>query len=242
MASPALCPHCDKQEGIVPCLGCQQRFCVKHFQVHRQNLFTELENVVARRNNFQADYLTNVVQTFHPSQTEIGADIDQWEEQMHEQVKRVADRARQQLDQQLQQSKIKLEQELQSMTAEIQQRIDKENFFEEDINRLTRQIDQIERVIREKNYFPNLSLKTEPIQWDSTLEVKENRDEPVPVVQPIIESDSNASSSSKAKYSPSVQRKCYTCGAETWQKECKCCSHVYCGWHLKRHMTENKKH
>ena len=93
MAAPVLCPNCDKQEGIVPCLGCKQVFCVKHFQSHRQNLFVELENVVTRRNTLQEHYYNNVASTFDATKLDAWTGIDEWEQQIHEQVRRTADRS-----------------------------------------------------------------------------------------------------------------------------------------------------
>ena len=249
MATTALCPDCDKQEGIVPCLGCKQTFCVKHFQIHRQNLFVELENTVCRRNALQEHYYSHVVQTFEPTKIDAWTDVDQWEAEMHEQVRRTADEARKKLGELCDQSRMKLEQSLQQMTEQIQQKMERENFVEEDIEKLTRDIDQMEDDLNHQRYHPQVTLSAQPIPWDTVMQVKlKMKEETIPdnkqadKVPLPSESSPAPSGASKPKYPPSVQRKCFTCGTDTWQKECKCCGHTYCGWHLKRHAVETKKH
>ena len=250
MATKVLCPNCDKQEGIVPCLGCKQTFCVKHFQIHRQNLSVELEHIVSRRNALQEHYFNNVIQTFEPNKIDVWMDIDQWEVQLHEQVKRTADEARKRLSDFSHQSQVKLEQTLQQMTEEIQQKMERENFMEEDITNLTHQIDQLEDDLSHNRYHPQIHLVSQPIPWDTVIQVKneeeqqpsnneQNEKVPTPPPEPVL---GQSVASHRPKYPPSIQRKCYTCGTETWQKECKCCAHTYCGWHLKRHAVETKKH
>ncbi|CAF3991018.1 unnamed protein product, partial [Rotaria sp. Silwood1] len=92
----------------------------------------------------------------------------------------------------------------------------------------------------------HIEIISQPIDWNASIQVKlvqenESTNEkskpsssPPPIASPVV--------SSKPKYPSSIQRKCYTCGTDTWQKECKCCGHTYCGWHLKRHTIDSKKH
>ena len=246
MASAKLCPNCNKQEGIVPCVGCNQIFCVKHFQIHRQNLAVELENIVTRRNTLQDYYQNTVVPTFHPNKFPIWNDIDEWEQQMKEQIRRTADEARKQLDVYSQQSQKQIEHQLNQMTEVIQQKMERENFVEEDISKLTHQIDQLEQGFQNQTYHPQIEILTSPIDWNTSLQVKLSSEEkqPEPTIPMVTHEESIAAVSvtSKPKYPPSIQRKCFTCGTDTWQKECKCCAHTYCGWHLKRHTMETKKH
>lgn len=243
-----LCPNCDKQEGIVPCLGCKQTFCVKHFQIHRQNLSVELENVITRRNTLQEYYSNRIVPTFEPARLDAWTSVDEWEQAMKIEIARTADEARKQLGIYSEQSRTQIERQLSQMTESIQQKLERENFMEDDIAKLTQQIDQLEESIQTEKYLPRIEVVSQPIDWNATVQVKllvENQetiekkvetpvDVPPPVPEPAV--------TPKSKYPPSVQRKCFTCGTETWQKECKCCAHTYCGWHLKRHAIETKKH
>ena len=244
MVTVTLCPNCDKQEGIVPCLGCKKVFCLKHFQNHRQNLSVELENVVSRRNMLQEDYFTTVAETFDPTKLGAWNTIDEWEQGIKEQARRIADEARQQLDLYFKQSCAQIEKKLNKITETIQQKMERENFMEEDIEKLTNQLDQIEDDIRNNKYHPRVEISSHPIDWKASMQVKllaedgpkieeQNPPTPSPVAQVV---------SPKPKYPPSLQRKCYTCGADTWQKECKCCGHTYCGWHLKRHVVVSRRH
>jgi excinuclease UvrABC ATPase subunit len=245
MATTGLCPNCDKQEGIVPCLGCKKVFCVKHFQIHRQNLSVELENVVTRRNTLQEYYFNTIAQTFEPTKLDSWNTIDEWEQEMKEQIGKTADEARKQLDMYSKQSRNRIEHQLNQITESIQQKMERENFIEEDIEKLTHQIDQIEEGIQNNKYHPRIEIISQQIDWNASMQVKllvENeptiikQEQPPtpPLVAPVV--------TQKPKYPPSIQRKCHTCGTDTWQKECKCCGQTYCGWHLKRHAIDLKKH
>lgn len=248
MAATGLCPNCDKQEGIVPCLGCKKIFCVKHFQIHRQNLSIELEDVITRRNLLQEFYSNRIVPTFEPARLDAWTSVDEWEQAMKLEIAKTADQARKQVEVHAQESRAQMERQLSQMTETIQQKLERENFMEDDIANLSKQIDQIEDIIQNKKYLPPIEVVSSPFDWNAAIEVKlivekeattKKRDEQQPVIPPAVTEPSVVA---KPKYSPSVQRKCFTCGTETWQKECKCCAHVYCGWHLKRHAIETKKH
>ena len=245
MATSVLCPNCDKQVGIVPCIGCKQTYCVHHFQVHRQNLSVELEHVVNRRNALHQQYQSGCLDAFNPRRLDAWTSIDDWEREMNEQVKRTADEARQQLDRLTHDARDGIEQEFHHLTAQIQQKMERENFLETDIERLNDQLDQMEESIRENRYRPRVKLVCQPIDWNTSLQVKvTGGDEPkarrAETVLPTPPSTTTVTS--KTKHPPSIQRKCHTCGTDTWQRECKCCGNAYCGWHLKRHCAETKKH
>ena len=247
MATINLCPNCDKQEGIVPCVGCKKTYCVKHFQIHRQNLSIELENVVTRRNTLQEYYSHIIVPTFDPTKFDTWNDIDEWEQKMKEQISKVADQSRKHLDTYTKESQNQLEQKLNQITENIQKKMENENFLEDDIEKLTQQIDEIEQGFQNNKYHPQMEIISQPIDWNKIIQVKLIVED-----EPIIEKQEQDKSmilsrhepivTSKPKYPPSIQKQCYTCGTDTWQKECKCCTHVYCGWHLKRHTNESKKH
>jgi len=242
MATSTLCPNCDKQEGIVPCLGCKKIFCVKHFQTHRQNLSVELEHVVTRRNTLQEYYFNRIAPTFDPTKLDAWDTIDQWEQEIKEQARRTADEARKQLDIYSKQSRTQIEHQLNQITETIQQKMERENFMEEDIEKLTHQIDQLEEGIQNNKYHPQIEIISQPIDWNKSIQVKLFIENQPKIEEPLIPSSATPVVTTKPKYPPSIQRKCDTCGTDTWQKECKCCGHTYCGWHLNRHGTKSKKH
>lgn len=242
MATANICPNCDKKTGIVPCLGCEKHFCVKHFQVHRQNLFSELENLVARRNNLQEEFFDEINGDFQPQNCPTSNEIDRWEEKLHEQIRQIAQRARQQIENEFQTSKVKLNGDLKSLTENLQSKMDGENFLEPDINRLAADIDQIEERLREKSFYPKFDFQEKPIDLNATIDLRIRREEKKKEENPPVSSSTTNSTVTKVKITPSLQKKCSLCGTDTWQKECKCCSQVFCGWHLKRHEKETKKH
>ena len=245
MATAVLCPECDKQEGIVPCLGCKKVFCVKHFQTHRQNLSVDLENVVTRRNTLQEYYYSTIAATLEPTKLAAWKTIDEWEHEVQAQVRRTADEARKQLGAFSQQSQAKIEQQLKNITEDIQRKMERENFIEDDIEKLAHQIDGIEDGIRDNKYHPQIEIVSQPVDWTTVIQVnlqaephsKTNNEEKLPTptaATPVA--------TPKPDYPRSIQRKCFSCGRDTWQKDCKCCNQVYCGWHMNRHSPSSKKH
>jgi DNA anti-recombination protein RmuC len=142
MAARVLCPDCEQQEGIVPCLGCKQTFCTKHFQVHRQKLSFELKKIVDQQNILQESYQNTLVQTCDPTTFDAWTTIDQWEEDIHAQVRQAADNARQQLGDHADRSRQRLEQEWNLMTEHLQQRIETDNYLEQDIEKIGHRFDR----------------------------------------------------------------------------------------------------
>ena len=243
MATSVLCPDCDKQVGIVSCIGCKQTFCVQHFQVHRQNLSAELEHVINRRNALHERYQSGCLDAFSSKTSDAWTSIDDWERQMNEQVKRRADETRQQLDRFTHDARNGVEQRFQQLTEQIQQNVEHENFLETDVERLNQQLDQIEESIQQNGYRLRVTLVCQPIDWNTSMQVKvSDGDTPkmgkAETVLPRAPLTSVATS--KTKHPPSIQRKCHACGTDTWQRECRCCGNAYCGWHLKRHCAETK--
>ena len=47
------CVKCDKGGGIAMCSGCQQWFCIKHFNEHRQELAIEMDHVGEEHNLYK---------------------------------------------------------------------------------------------------------------------------------------------------------------------------------------------
>jgi hypothetical protein len=242
MATTTLCLNYDKQEGIVPCVGCKRIFCVKHFQIHRQNLSVELEDVVTRRNTLQEHYHNTIAQTFDPTKLDAWNTVDEWEQEMKEQVRKTADDVRRQLNMYTNQSRSQVEQELNHITENLQQKMERENFIEEDIEKLNHQIDQVEEKMKDNKYHPQVEIISEPIDWNASVRVKLLIENEPKIEKPVTPLVLPPAVTSKPKYPPSIQRKCYTCGTDTWQKECKCCNNTFCGWHLKKHSIESKKH
>ena len=99
MSSSALktpCPTSDcKYVGIFKCEGCQQIFCRKHVNEHRDALSDRLDVIVQEYNTLQ--------RTMHESNDEINhqsllQEIDTWEKESVEKIRQTANEARNQLD------------------------------------------------------------------------------------------------------------------------------------------------
>jgi len=58
------CVKCNKAGGILICDGCQQTFCVKHVNEHRQELANQLDGIMQEHDLLQqslADHRANIL-------------------------------------------------------------------------------------------------------------------------------------------------------------------------------------
>lgn len=96
------CVRCGKTGGLLFCNGCQQTFCFKHVNDHRDELERQLEDLINQENQFENDLLKrdNTHYLFN--------EIDQWKKETIEQVKQIAKQAKQDLRQFIDQSNEKL--------------------------------------------------------------------------------------------------------------------------------------
>ena len=159
-----------KKNGIIKCDGCFARFCSEHFAVHRRELDNILEVLCSERDLFhyelqhQSDEQSN----------EFLIEIDRWEEQTIEQVRRTANNARYQI-RQLSRPKSSNKQ-FQLFSEELRSRKENEDFYENDLQRLQQQFQQIKIQANQRN---NIDISYINIDWQNLIEITNKDDQPV---------------------------------------------------------------
>ncbi len=150
-----------KKYGIIKCDGCSARFCSDHFPIHRQELETRLELLCSERDQFHQEVT-------HRSRdpTELLNQIDWWEEQTLAQVKKTASTARDRI-RQLSQTK-SYNQQLEQFSEELRRRKERENYFEDDIQRLKQQLEQIKI---ESKKLSKIDMSYTTIDWETIIKV-----------------------------------------------------------------------
>jgi hypothetical protein len=150
-----------KKNGIIKCDECSSRFCSDHFPIHRQELETRLELLCSERDQFHQE-------TTHRSidPIELLTQIDRWEEQTLAQVKKTASNARDRI-RQLSATKSS-NRELEQFSEELRRRKESEDYFEDDIQRLKQQLEQI-KIQSKKLSKIDISHKT--IDWETIIQV-----------------------------------------------------------------------
>lgn len=98
--------------------------------------------------------------------TELFTQIDRWEQQTLADVKRTADEARDQIHQLL--ATNDSSSQLKQFSKELKRRKENEDYFEEDIERLQQQLNQIQI---ESSQLPTLDILYTPIDWQTIIHI-----------------------------------------------------------------------
>jgi hypothetical protein len=158
-----------KKNGIIECDGCSSRFCSDHFPIHRQELETRLEILCSDRDQFHHEFKQT-----SQDPTELLTQIDHWEQQTLDHVKKTASNARDRV-RQLATTKSS-NQQLEQFSEELRRRKEREDYFEHDIERLAQQLKQIKI---ESKKLSKIHVSYTPIDWETIIEVKYNEQQPL---------------------------------------------------------------
>jgi hypothetical protein len=124
-----LCCKCDKGGGVFTCDGCQQSFCRKHTDEHRQDLSVQMDKIEQEHDVFQRDL--NKEMDLHP----LLSRIDEWERESISKIQQVAKQARVDLRKLIEQNKQDLKTSMNQLTSELQTSRDSEDYTELDFKR-----------------------------------------------------------------------------------------------------------
>ncbi len=133
------CCRCDKGAGIFTCDGCQQSFCRKHSDEHRQELATQMDNVGQEHDVLQRDI--NKEAGVHP----LLSGIDAWERESIDKIQQVAKQARVDLNQFINQKKQELKTVMGELTNELQSSRESEDYTELDLKKWLDQLNAFRR-------------------------------------------------------------------------------------------------
>ncbi|CAF1397409.1 unnamed protein product [Didymodactylos carnosus] len=135
LTTPRKCDICQKGAGISLCPGCEQMFCRKDFNEHRQQLTTQLD-IIIREHDFVKQ---SVDQTCDVTTSKVFDEIEKWEMEWMNKVKMAAGRAREEVRNIVAESK----KQLKRITDEIRPRMADEDYVEYDLDRWVNDIKQV---------------------------------------------------------------------------------------------------
>jgi hypothetical protein len=143
------CSKCGKGTGIFTCDGCQQSFCRKHSEEHRQELTIQMDNIGQEHDvlHREADKENNS----HP----LLSHINVWERESINKIEQVAEQARVDLKQLIDQRKQEFKTTMNRLTDELQSSRESEDYTELDLNRWTNQLNELRQNL-EKSMTTNL--------------------------------------------------------------------------------------
>jgi predicted nucleic acid-binding Zn-ribbon protein len=136
-------------------------FCAKHCMEHRQELCNRFEQVMTEYND-----ILQQIQDKQPQNESLKKDlfdrVDQWENSMIEKVHETGEQIRQQLTELINNENILVSNNIQALTDEIRKRHEKEDFLEDDIERIRTSINQVQLEIDKRTEPSNIKLYVEP--------------------------------------------------------------------------------
>lgn len=153
------CSMCQKQLGTSYCTGCGVYFCMKDFKSHRRVLFTEMDTLIAHRNDLQ-DRIIKATQ-YSESHSPLLTKIDEWEKMMTEKIKVLADHTRQQVAEILNSKRMKLDNDFKQFSQELFELKQTENFLEHDLSRFKYMIHQFNQELKQLTKPRTILLHTE---------------------------------------------------------------------------------
>jgi hypothetical protein len=147
------CAVCGKEKASFKCEGCSKTFCNKHVTDHRQELNKQLDEIEVTRDLFRQ---TLTEQTTEPRKHPLIQQIDQWERESINKIRRTADEARQLLLTHTTNHNTKIEVKLAKLTDQLRQNREENDFVETDLNHWKH---ELTRLTKELAQPPNVSIR-----------------------------------------------------------------------------------
>jgi hypothetical protein len=174
MATSKRCSASCKEPGPMYCTGCDKYFCRKHFKIHSEEMFAEMDKIIEERNHLQNEI--NIEIQDNNQQNPLIEQIDQWQKRTIEKVKQVAAQARQQASELLNAKRVRLNTEFKSFSQELAHLKESENYVEHDLTRLNQMINKFKLDLKQSTQPTTVVLHTEQsdnINWESLIYVEE---------------------------------------------------------------------
>ena len=179
-----LCASCNVERGITSCEGCRRKFCSTCLQTHRQELSFQLDELMNRRNALSetlTQQLSPDATNMHPCYNQ----VDQWEQQMQANIRRIASTARQQIRQSLLETKEDIQSEFDGLSKKLLQHAKTGDYIESDLDQIQQQFNKIDESVHNSTQDIRLEKSaSERINWDTLIYVQRgqrNRNNSVPV-------------------------------------------------------------
>jgi chromosome segregation ATPase len=162
------CIICEKDRATAKCSGCLEDFCFNHLAEHRQQLGKQLDEIDDKR-NIIGQTLTE--QTTNPQKHFFIQQINQWEKDSIDKIKQTAEEARQVLLKHTGEHINKIEIKLTTLTKELKQIREENDFNEIDLNEFKEKLKQLEEQL---NNPSNISIRQDSSPFINKISVLTN--------------------------------------------------------------------
>ncbi|CAF2762419.1 unnamed protein product [Rotaria sp. Silwood2] len=172
-----LCAICNKSLARCFCIGCKKYFCPKDFKEHEQQVSMKFDNEIVRSH----DELLNQIQKLEKSNcfsSDLFDQIERWKQSTIKKVEKAADRAHHKLIELIDKQRTKLTKQLEPITKEIHCRWEEKKFLENDIDRLRKKIEEIQRKLEQliqKDTTKTIIIDNNQIDWNRLIYIREEQ-------------------------------------------------------------------
>jgi hypothetical protein len=135
------CAQCKKDGCIAMCYGCQKSFCTKDFIQHRLHLSQKMDDLHQKYEHFQKDLFRDKFEQ------PLLSNIYSWERKSIKKIQEIAEKARNDLQQWVDKTKNDIQTSLTTITTEFQSNAKSDNYTEIDLNRWTKQLDELRNLL-----------------------------------------------------------------------------------------------
>lgn len=136
----ARCTTCGKEKSTVRCDGCSHPFCYNHLENHRQELSKQLDDIEVSRDLFQQILLEQIAT---PQTHILIKQIDEWEHDAIDKIRRTADDARRLLLKYTAKHCITMDMNLEKLSNQLRKGRQENDFFETDLRQWDEQLKQL---------------------------------------------------------------------------------------------------
>jgi len=164
-----------KKTGISVCYGCKNQYCVDHLVEHRRYLYQQFQRVLIEKELFDQEVQPrSVSESSTKEQTSLFKEIDQWENEMIDAIRQTAKHGRKIIKKLADEGKQKVREDYDELSKEISERLDHDDYYESDIERLREELETLRRKWNDsmtKKQMTNIQIKCKDIDWSKILEV-----------------------------------------------------------------------
>ena len=182
--------------GIVLCEGCQQWFCLSHFNGHRQTLNETLDSITLQRDALRSriEELPKKISTEHLTV------IDDWESKMLQTVTEAANDARKQNHQLIVNE---MERECSELTSKITFFRHNDNYFETDLRELQSTTEKLNEKVNALSDLHHIQFSLPTLDCSNMIHIKSLETHLLPE---ITKSNDSSIAKSEKKYSSFIER------------------------------------
>jgi hypothetical protein len=134
------CIKCDKG-GVATCGGCQQWFCAKHFNEHRQELATGMDNLGQEHDLLQRDLIQD------NDAHDLLSYVNDWEQKSIKKIEEAAELARIDVRKYLDYNKHQLQTSLDQVTDELKLGRQSDDYTEIDLKKWMGKVKEIQEML-----------------------------------------------------------------------------------------------